>query len=248
MAERRSGERRAGERRSGERRAARCRADHRHKARLHAEHPRAPRSRAARRSAVRRAVSGRAARRCPGIRRGGRPLLLARRAAPCWAARRYPACRRPASRCPGYRCPGYRRASRLLVPRRGRGFRSAARPEGNGPAGPAGGVPADASAAAEAASRPVVSAVARSRRPRRRAGGLTRPHHPPRPGNPRPGDRARGHSRGGRARAWADRMRHGLGQCRHVPPHTSRTSVSSRAAGHSALSLECRSTEIPCMT
>ncbi len=239
MAERRSEEHRVGgrrseEHRSGERRAARCRADHRHRARPHAEHPRAPRSRAARRSAVRRAVSGRAARRCPGIRRGGRPLLLARRAAPCWAARRYPACRRLASRCPGCR--------------RGRGFRSAARPEGNAPAGPAGAIPADASAAAGAASRPVVSAAARSRRPRRRAGGLTRPHPPPRPGNPRPGDRARDHSRGGRARAWADRMRHGQGQCRHVPPHTSRTSVSSRAAGHSALSLECRSTEIPCMT
>jgi len=192
---------------------------------------RSPGRRAACRSAVPRAVPTRAAQ-----PRAAQPRAARARAARARAGRRGRACRHG---------PGRSAGRRALV--RHSGERSAEA----GPAGPGTGVPAGG-AAAGAASHLDRAATVRSRLPRRLRVGPARPHHPPRSrqraGNRRRQDRVWGHSRGGLARVRADRTRHGRGRCRHVPPNTSWTLVSSRAAGHLPLPLECRSAEIPSMT
>ncbi len=95
---------------------------------------------------------------------------------------------------------------------------------GSGPAGacasgPARGIPAGA------AFRPVAAVAARTRRRR----------HPARSGpRRRPAGRRGGHPG---VFAWACRRHRGPGRCRHVPPGTSWTLLSSRAAGTCLTSL-----------
>ena len=225
------------------------------------------------RSSVRRGAFGRGAMRHP---RAARRRAGGRRAAPARGACRHLGTRRAARRGPEVHPAPHRRgrryrACRYRACRRGQGRRSAQRrlrgrrpggqrpggqrpggqrPGETGLAGPGAGVRAGGAVAAGAASRPGGAAIARNRLPRRLPVGLTRPHRPPRRrlGSRHRTDRVQGHSHGDPARAWGYRTRHGRGRCRHVPPDTSWTLVSSRAAGHLSLPLECRSPEIPCMT
>jgi hypothetical protein len=159
-------------------------------------------------------------------RRSARPRSPARRS---WAhgswARRSPV-RRSWGRCPACHSAGRGR----------RDCRAAARSvpaAGACVTGPAGGNPAVPALPRGAAS------AGRTRRTRCRSG------HPGRWGPRRRLAGRRGDRPG--VYAWAGQRHRGPGRYRHVPPGTSWTLVSSRAAGH-ALPHECRSGEIPCRT
>ena len=196
-----------------------------------------------------RSAGHRAGKRRSADRHVVRPRAEARCAVPARAARRAPEVRPAPRHMAPHRGCRYR-GCRHDQGRRSAGPRPAGpRPAGTGRSGRGAGVRAGEAGAGGAASRPGGAAVARSRLPRRLPVGLTRRHRPPRrPGSRRRTDRGQGRNRGDPARAWEDRTRHGRGRCRHVPPVTSWTLVSSRAAGQLPLRLECRSPEIPCMT
>jgi translation initiation factor IF-2 len=145
------------------------------------------------------------------------------------SVRRSPNPRSQAPRSSGRRCPAYQSGHS-----RRPGYLAAARSDP-----PAAGATATGLAGAGlagAASLRGASAIGRTR---------LRRHCPARSG-PR---RHRGGRRGDRPGvfAWAGHRHRGRGRYRHVPPGSSWTLVSSRAAGQ-ALPDECRSEEVPCRT